>query len=704
MYSMKLLAISAAACLLYAANIDYPTTRKSDQVDDYHGVKVADPYRWLEDDRSAEVAEWVKRENELTFSYLAKIPYRDALRKRLEQLNDYEQQSAPMRRGEYSFYTYNRGLQNQAAWYRRKGAEGTPELILDPNKFSADGTTRLSAFAVSRDARYVAYGKSVGGSDWSEYHVMDLRTLAEMPDKIEWVKSGAPAWRGDGFYYSRYPAPEKGKELTSKNEFHTVYYHRLGTSQSEDELVYEDKAHGLRFHNVYVTEDQRYAVLRISERGRAALGNSIYFRNETKGEKAFRPLVEEITDTSYQLVDHLNGKLILATNDAAPNWKVVAVDPARPDRASWKTLVPETKEAISNVSSAGGRLFVHYLEDAASRVLAYRPDGTLEREVALPGPGNATGFGGRQQDTEVYYTFNSMLEPNSIYRYDVASGRSERHWAPKIPFRAEEFETRRVFFQSKDGTRVPMFLAHRRGIELDGTNPAVVYGYGGFALSTRPGFSTDRIPLLEQGVVYAMVCMRGGLEYGENWHRAGMREKKQNVFDDFIAAAEYLVKSKYTSPGRLAARGASNGGLLVGAVINQRPELFAAAAPHAGVMDMLRFQKFTIGWNWVAEYGSSDNGPDFAYLRAYSPVHNVKEGARYPALIITTADHDDRVVPAHSFKYAAAMQEKAARENPVLIRIETQSGHGASSTSKRLAQEADVQAFLMKNLGVEPRF
>ncbi|MCX6595264.1 MAG: prolyl oligopeptidase family serine peptidase [Acidobacteria bacterium] len=701
---MPFTALALIVTTLHAADINYPATRKVDHVDNYQGVKVADPYRWLEDDRSADAADWVTRQNEATFHYLSAIPYRPALKRRLEQLNNYEKQSAPMRRGDYLYYTHNSGLQNQAIWYRRKGDTGTPELVLDPNKLSATGTTRLAGFALSKDGKYAAYGVSVGGSDWSEIRVRDLTTLADRPDRVEWVKASAISWRRSGFYYSRYPAPEKGKELTSKNEFHTVYYHRLGTPQSDDELAYEDKLHGQRFHRVLVSEDEKIAVLSISERGRAALGNALWVKDEAKGDKAFRPLIPEIGDTKYNFSGYVGGKVLVFTDNGAPNGRVVAIDPAKPAPENWVTIIPESKDSLTWASFAAGRLFAHYLHDAASRIAVYQPQGKLERELTLPGPGNVTGLEGGEQDAVVHYTFNSMLEPGSIYRFNPATNQTTRYWSPKVEFAASQFETRRVFFSSKDGTRVPMFLAHKKGLKLDGSNPVVVYGYGGFTLSNLPNFSADRISLLEQGVVYASVCLRGGLEYGEAWHRAGMREKKQNVFDDFIAAAEYLIKEKYTSPGKLAARGASNGGLLVGAVINQRPDLFAAAAPHAGVMDMLRFQKFTIGWNWVAEYGSSDNAADFAYLKAYSPIHNAKDGARYPAIFITTADHDDRVVPAHSFKYAAVMQEMAARVKPVLIRIDTNSGHGASSTAKRLEQETDVQAFLFQILVVQPKF
>ena len=598
---MNLISASLNLFAVLSADLTYPATRKVDHVDNYQGVKVADPYRWLEDDRSAEATDWVKRQNEATFAYLSAIPYRAALKRRLEQLNNYEKQSAPRRRGEFLYYTYNTGLQNQSIWYRRKGDSGTPEVVLDPNKLSTTGTTRLAGFALSKDGKFAAYGVSAGGSDWSEIRVRDLATLQDRPDRIEWVKASAISWRGAGFYYSRYPAPEKGKELTSKNEFHTVYYHRLGAPQSEDELAYEDKVHGQRFHRVLVSEDEKIAILSISERGRAALGNALWFRDETKGEKAFRPLISEIGDTKYNLVGYAGGKLLVFTDNGAPNGRVIAIDPTRPAAENWATIIAESKDSLTWATAAGGRIFAHYLHDAASRTMVHLPDGKLERELTVPGPGNVTALEGSYADLQVHYTFNSMLEAGSIYRYNPAANQTSRYWAPKVDFAADQFETRRVFFSSKDGTRVPMFLAHKKGLKLDGSNPAVVYGYGGFTLSNLPNFSADRISLLEQGVVHASVCLRGGLEYGEAWHRAGMREKKQNVFDDFIAAAEYLIKEKYTSPGKLAARGASNGGLLVGTVINQRPDLFAAAAPHAGVMDMLRFQKFTIGWNWVCQ-------------------------------------------------------------------------------------------------------
>lgn len=680
---------------------DYPASRKLEHTDTYHGTVVADPYRWLEDDRSPETEAWIREQNRLTFNYLDKIPFRPALLKRLTGLNDFAKQGPPVRRGEFYFLTRNTGLQNQDVYYMKRGIDGHEEMVIDPNTFSKDGTSRLSIFSANRVATNAVYGVSAGGSDWQELRILDLKSKESLPEVIRWVKASGAAWRGNGFYYSRYPEPPKGRELSSKNEFQTVYYHRIGTPQSEDQLVYEDKKHALRFHSVRVTEDERYAFLNVSERGRAALGNALYWRDEAENGKEFKPLFPEITDTEYQLVDHVAGKFLILTNRNAPNFRLVLVDPANPSESQWRTVIPEKPEALQRVQSAGGKLFAMYLKDVSSLVQVYSKDGRLENEVPLPGIGTANGFGGLEDDKFVFYTFTSYLSPGSIYRYDIASKKSSLYWQPKVSFPFEKYETRRVFFPSKDGTRVPMFLTHRKGLKLDGNNPALLYGYGGFSISQNPTFSPDRLVLLENGVVFAHVAMRGGLEYGEKWHEGGMRDKKQNVFDDFVAAAEYLVKEKYSNPEKLACMGGSNGGLLVGAVINQRPDLYRVALPAVGVMDMLRFQKFTIGWNWVAEYGSSDNAEDFAYLYKYSPLHNIKAGTKYPATFITTADHDDRVVPAHSFKYAATMQEKASKENPVLIRVEVNSGHGASSTAKRLAITADQFSFLLYNLGVD---
>ena len=684
-----------------AARLAYPETKRTDHTDTYFGVTVADPYRWLEDDNSPEVAHWVEEENKVTFAYLEKIPYRQQIKERLAKLYNYPRYTAPSRRGDWFFFTKNDGLQNQSVHYIQKGLDGTPEVLLDPNKFSADGTSRLGAFSLSKEGKYVAYGISQGGSDWNDVYVMEVAAKKTLPDHLQWIKASGLSWQGDGFYYSRYPTPEKSKELTTKNEFQAVYFHRVGTPQSDDQLVYEDKEHPQRFHNVGTTEDQHFAILNVSERGKGKKGNALFFRDLTRNEKDFTPIVAEIGDDSYRIVDDIGGRFLIETNHSAPNGRVVLYDPA--DK-SWKDVLPEKPEPLEGVNSAGGKLFATYLKDVSTHAYVYSLEGRLENEIKLPGLGAAGGFGGRSDDKFVFYSFTSFNFPPTIYKYDIAAKRSTVFRTVDIPgFNPTDYDTKQVFYKSKDGTRVPMFLVHRKGLKLDGNNPTVLYGYGGFNITTSPSFNSLRLALLEQGFIYASANMRGGGEYGEKWHEAGTKLKKQNVFDDFIAAAEYLIANKYTSPGRLAIQGGSNGGLLVGAVSNQRPELFKVVIEQAGVMDMLRFHKFTIGWNWIADYGSSDNEAEFKALYAYSPIHNVKAGVKYPATLITTADHDDRVVPAHNFKYAAVLQAAQAGDAPILIRIDTRSGHGASSTTKSIEQTTDLYAFLFQNLGVTPK-
>jgi len=684
--------------------LNYPETRKSDQIDDYFGVKVPDPYRWLEDENSAETKAWVEAENKITFAYLDKIAYREKLKARLTQLINYPRISAPFHRGDTYFFTKNDGLQNQSVYYVQKGLDGAPEVFLDPNKFSADGTSVLSAFSLSKDGKYLAYGISQGGSDWIEIHVMEVATRKSLSDDLQWLKASGVEWHGDGFYYSRYPAPEKGKELTSKNEYQTVYFHKVGTPQSADELVYDDKEHPQRFQNVGTTEDERFAILNISERGKGKKGNSLFYRDLSKGEKNFSPIVGDIGDVSYGMVDNVGDKFLIQTDKNAPNSRVILVDPKNPDEKNWQDVLPERPEPLQSVGTAGGKLFASWRKDVSTRAYVFSLDGKLENEIALPGPGTAGGFGGLKDDKYVFYSFTSFNFPPTIYKYDIATKKSTIFRTVDIPgFVPTEYETKQVFYNSKDGTRVPMFLVYKKGLKLDGNNPALLYGYGGFNIVTAPAFSSLRLALLEQGVVYASANMRGGGEYGEKWHEAGTKLKKQNVFDDFIAAAEYLIANKYTSPSRLAIQGGSNGGLLVGAVSNQRPELFRAVVEQAGVMDMLRFHRFTIGWNWIADYGSSENEAEFKALYAYSPIHNVKAGTKYPSTLITTADHDDRVVPAHNFKYAAALQAAQGGDNPVLIRIDTNSAHGASNTTKSIEQTTDIYSFLLYNLGVTPK-
>jgi prolyl oligopeptidase len=695
-------ALVASAAVL-AQQLPYPETRKSDHVDTYHGVKVPDPYRWLEDDNSQETAAWVAAQNRVTFPYLENIPYRAQLRARVDDLNKYEKYSTPFRKGRYVFFRKNEGLQNQSVLYVQNGEDGAPEVLLDPNTWSKDGTVQLGVFAPSKDAKYAVYGISRGGSDWQEYKVMDLATRQPLSDSLEWVKVSSVAWHGDGFFYSRYPAPGKGQEKASLNENHQVFFHRVGTPQSADVLVYSDAANPQRFHILQTTDDERFAVLSISDRGKGKDGNSLFVRDLSKGEREFSPVMATIGDESFGVVDNVGGNLLIETNHKAPNSRVILVDPKRPAEANWKTVLAERPEPIQSVSTAGGKLFATYLKDVTTRAEVHLLDGRLEHTVTLPGMGIANGFGGQPDDRVVYYIFNSLSVPPTIYRYEIATRKSTVFRESKVPgYNADAFETKQVFYPSKDGTKIPMFLVHRRGLKLDGANPTLLYAYGGFNVVQAPTFSAARLALLEQGFVYASANLRGGGEYGEKWHQAGMKLKKQNVFDDFIAAAEWLIANKYTSPARLAIQGGSNGGLLVGAVMNQRPELYRVAIPQVGVMDMLRFNQFTIGWNWVADYGSSADADEFGALYAYSPLHNIKAGTKYPATLITTADHDDRVVPAHSFKYAATLQERASRENPVLIRIETESGHGASSLRKALETTADIYTFIMYNMGITP--
>jgi prolyl oligopeptidase len=688
--------ISAAQALVY------PQTRKVDQVDNYHGVQVADPYRWLEDDKSAETAAWVEAENKVTFAYLDRIPYRQQVKDRLERLYNYARYSPPFRRGEYFFFFKNDGLQNQNVLYIQKGLDGAPEVLLDPNKLSADGTSRLLQTEISKDGRYMAYAVSTGGSDWEDARIMEIATRRVLDDHLEWLKVTGLAWAGNGFFYSRYDAPEAGHELSSKNENHKVFYHRLNTPQSADQLIYENNAFPQRFHTVATTEDERFAILAVSDRGTGKDGNALFFRDLSQHQNAFMPIVAEIGNDRYRVINNIGSKFLIATNHGAPNQKVVLYDPAN---SSWTDVLPEKPEPLESAVTGGGRLFATYTKDVTTRAYVYGIDGTLENEIKLAGAGSAGGFAGLEDDKFVFYSYTSFNFPPAIFRYDIASKTSSVFREPDIPgFHQDAYETKQVFYSSKDGTRVPMFLVYKKGLRLDGNNPTLLYAYGGFNISVDPNFSSLRLALLEQGFVYASANIRGGSEYGEKWHQGGMKLNKQNVFDDFIAAGEWLIANKYTSTQKLAINGGSNGGLLIGAVMNQRPELFRAAIPQVGVMDMLRFQKFTIGWNWIADYGSSDDAEQFKAIYAYSPLENIRAGVKYPATLITTADHDDRVVPAHSFKYAATLQEKASAENPVLIRIDTKSGHGASNTSKQIAQMADIYSFLFYNLGVMPKY
>jgi prolyl oligopeptidase len=678
------------------AQFQYPVTRKSDHVDIYHGKSVADPYNWLEDDRSEETAAWVTAQNAVTNGFLEKIPFRETLRTRCEAVFNYQKYSAPFRKGEFYYFYKNDGLQNQSVLYRQKGLSGTPELVLDPNTLSKDGTTRLMKFVISKDGRYAAYALSKGGSDWEEAFVMDLATKKNLADKVEWVKVSGISWQGDGFYYSRYPAPS-GSELSAKNDFHQVYFHKINTSQAEDILIFEDKENKHRFHTVSTTDDENYTILYVSDRGQGKDGNALYYMK--RGEKTFKTIMSDISDNNFSVIDNVGDQFLIFTDKDAQNSKVMLFDPTKPNLSDWKTVIAEKPEPLQSATLVGGKIITQYMKDVTTRVYVHDTKGKLENEIKLPGVGTASGFGGEKDDKKVFYTFTSFSSPSTIYQYDIKSKKSNVFRKLDLPFDPSQFESKQVFYTSKDGTKVPMFITYKKGLKLNGQNPTILYGYGGFNISLQPAFNSLLIPFLEKGGVYASANLRGGSEYGESWHQQGMKLKKQNVFDDCIAAAEYLISNQYTDNQHLALRGGSNGGLLVGAVINQRPDLFKVAIPQVGVMDMLRFHKFTIGWNWIADYGSSDNADEFPFLLGYSPVHNITSNIKYPAVLVTTADHDDRVVPAHSFKYAATLQDNYKGTNPVMIRIDTNSGHGASNTKKNIALTADLYSFIFFNMG-----
>jgi len=704
---MKRLLIGLLLCgillspCLAQKKLDYPYTRKVNVVDTIFGTKIPDPYRWLEDDTSAAVAAWVQEQNKLTFGYLDRIPFRPRLKQRLQELFNYPRYSAPYRKKGYVTFSKNDGLQNQDVVYIQQGMQGAAEILLDPNTFSKDGTARLAGLSFSQDMKYAVYGISQGGSDWRDLYVMEVATRRVFPERLQWVKFGGTSWRGNGFYYSRFDAPaDTGKKLSAMNENEKVFYHRTGTGQGEDPLVYSDPGHPKRGLTVGLTDDERIEVLYLSEPG--FRGNAFSIRDNMKGDTVFRPVVTSFDD-QFGVIDHIDGKLLVQTNRNAPNEKLVLIDPQQPAEEHWITVLPEQKYPLSFVQTAGKNIIAGYFRDVTTRVFVYDMAGKSEREILLPGPGTAGGFGGEREDSTVFYIFSSFMYPPAIYEYNLRSGTSTLFRKAEVKFRPEEFITEQVFFPSKDSTRIPMFLVYKKGLARNGKNPALMYGYGGFNIPILPGFDVLRVALLEQGFIYASVNMRGGSEYGEKWHEGGMKLTKQNVFDDFIAGAEWLIKEGYTSKERLAMQGGSNGGLLVGAVMTQRPSLFKVALPAVGVMDMLRYQKFTIGYYWVTDYGSSDDSTQFPYIYHYSPLHNLRPGVSYPATLVTTADHDDRVVPAHSFKFIAALQEKQAGANPVLIRIQTRSGHGASSTSIRIDLVADLYAFIMANLGITPR-
>ena len=687
-----------ATTVATAQQLSYPKAEKDGTVDEYFGVKVADPYRWLEDDRSAQTAAWVEAENKVTNSYLSKIPFRQKLLKRLTELVNYEKIGAPRKRhGKWYFYK-NNGLQNQYVMYQMDELGGEPRVFLDPNALSTDGTVALKGVYFSNNGRWAAYSISRSGSDWQEFYVIDLKTGQLTNDHIEWAKFSGAAWCGDGFYYSSYDRPEQGKEFSNVNEGMKIYYHKMGTPQSEDVLFYQNPTQPKRFYDVSVNEDE--TVMYLFESG-AGAGNNLYVRDLKKKDSQFMQLTDNM-DFQYSPIYDENGKFYIYTNYGAPKGRIMVADIRKPGINDWQELIPEQQNTLSGVEVINHLFVLTYNQDASDHAFVYGLDGKKHHEVKLPMVGSVS-FTGDEKQPECFYSFTSFTMPGTIYRYDMAKNESTLYAQPSVKFRMQDYESRQIFFQSKDGTRVPMFITYKKGLKRNGKNPVYLYGYGGFNISLGPGFSAIRIPFLEQGGIYAQVNLRGGSEYGEEWHLAGTKMQKQNVFDDFISAAEYLIREKYTSSDKLAIVGGSNGGLLVGACMTQRPDLFRVAIPQVGVMDMLRYHKFTIGWNWASDYGTSEDSKEmFEYLKGYSPLHNLKKGVAYPATLVTTADHDDRVVPAHSFKFAATLQECHSGSTPVLIRIDTKAGHGGGKPlAKILEEQADIYSFILYNMGLK---
>ena len=680
-------------------SVNYPETEKKPVVDTYFETEVVDNYRWLEDDRSKETEEWVKTENEVTFDYLDKIPYRSQLKDRLSEMWNYEKIGSPFVEGDYTYYYKNNGLQNQYVVYRKKGGEGDEEVFLNPNTFSEDGTTSLSGLSFSKDGKTAAYSISEGGSDWRKIIVIDVESKKIKEDTLVDVKFSGINWRGnEGFYYSSYDKP-KGSELSAKTDQHKLYYHKLGTSQKKDPVIFGGtEAEKHRYVGGYLTEDDRYLIISAST---STSGNKLFLKDLSKKNSKLVPVIDNFDSDTY-VIDNIGEKLYLVTNLDAPNQKIVTVSAKNPSPENWKDFIAETEHVLSP-STGGGYFYTEYMVDAVSKVLQYDMDGKMIREIKLPGVGNAGGFGGKKEAKIDYYSFTNYNTPSSIYKFNIETGESELYWKPAIDFNPDEYESNQVFYTSKDGTKVPMIITHKKGVELNGKNPTILYGYGGFNISLNPGFSIVNAIWMEQGGIYAVPNLRGGGEYGKEWHKAGTQMQKQNVFDDFIAAAEYLIENNYTSSDYLAIRGGSNGGLLVGATMTQRPDLMRVALPAVGVLDMLRYHTFTAGAGWAYDYGTSEQSKEmFEYLKGYSPVHNVKEGVEYPATMVTTGDHDDRVVPAHSFKFAAELQDKQTGTNPVLIRIETNAGHGAGTpVAKTIEQYADIFGFTLFNMGFD---
>ena len=687
-----------AAMTATAQQLSYPKAAKDGTVDEYFGTKVSDPYRWLENDTSAETAAWVEAENKVTADYLSRIPFRDKVLKRLTELSNYEKIGAPRKRhGKWYFYK-NDGLQNQYVMYQADQLGSEPRVFLDPNKLSADGTVALKGVYFSNNGKWAAYSISRSGSDWQEFYVIDLATGRLTSDHIEWAKFSGAAWLGDGFYYSAYDRPTEGKEFSNVNEGMKIYYHKMGTPQSQDVLFYQNPTQPKRFYELAVNETE--TLMYLYEAG-AGAGNNLFVRDLRQQDSQFIQLTDNM-DYQYSPIYDEGGKIYLYTNYGAPKGRIMTADIRKPGVNDWQELVAEQQNMLNGVDVINRQLILTYSQDACDHAFVYGLDGKQRHEVRLPMVGSVS-FTGDERGEECFYTFTSFTMPGTVYRYDMARNESTLYAQPSVKFRLQDYESRQLFFQSKDGTRVPMFITYKKGLKLNGKNPVYLYGYGGFNIALGPSFSATRIPFLEQGGIYAQVNLRGGSEYGEAWHLAGTKMQKQNVFDDFISAAEYLIREGYTSKDKLAIVGGSNGGLLVGACMTQRPDLYRVAIPQVGVMDMLRYHKFTIGWNWASDYGTSEDSREmFEYLKGYSPLHNLKPGTSYPATLVTTADHDDRVVPAHSFKFAATLQECHAGANPVLIRIDTKAGHGGGKPlAKVLEEQADIYSFILYNMGVK---
>ncbi len=680
--------------------LNYPESRKSDSAKEYFGVSVPEPYDWLEDDNSQETKDWVIAQNKVTQSYLQSIPFRQQIKDRFTQLWDYPKVSAPFKSGGIWFSSKNNGLQNQSVIYKLASPEDEGEVFLDPNTLSEDGTVSLANFTISEDGKYCAYGVSRGGSDWSEFYVMDVATRQLLDDHILWAKFSGISWYKDGFYYTRYPEPKEGDALKGVNEFSKVYYHKVGTSQSADLLVYEDNQHPQWGFGAGVTEDEKYLIISVTE---STSGNAFYVKSMESPSSPFIKIVEDF-ENEFNVIDHENDTLIVMTNYQAPKYKLIKISVKNFARENWKDVIPEAEEVLTSVSVISNVMVANYMKDAHDQVKVFDRAGHYKYEVELPFIGSVGGFGGKKEDSFTFYTLTSYISPSTVYKYDIASNTSELFRKSAIDFNTDDYVTEQVFYPSKDSTLIPMFIVYKKGLEMDGNNPALLYGYGGFNISLTPGFSMRPLIWLENGGIYVVANLRGGGEYGEEWHQAGTKLNKQNVFDDFAYAAKYLFAKNYTNPGLLAIMGGSNGGLLVGAVINQYPELFRVAIPAVGVMDMLKYHQFTIGRYWATDYGTSEDSEEmFNYLFAYSPLHNIKSDIDYPAVMVTTADHDDRVVPAHSFKYIASLQDAYSGDNPVIVRIETDAGHGAGTpTSKSIEEYTDIFAFIYQNIGINP--